>query len=407
MAQKKASENLDAETIREAIRNSDDSAERYLTLNKMASLGALLGGVAHTFNNILGGILGYAQLLGEDLQGNEDALRHAAVIEKAAKRASKLVYQLQIIANKKPLRLQPLEINRVVQEVSVILENTLNKSIRLKTDFATENTYVRGDFVLLCQALLNVCLNARQAMPDGGEILLQTRPTVLEIPDDKNHLQEQNAVEITVQDDGCGIRAEHLPFVFEPFFSTRDVHNGAGMGLTVVREIIDRHRGKVGIESIEGRGTTVKLFLPAQGRSSGAEPKRAQQERSRTPFNGEVILVVDDEKDLLGMARRIFEKKGCRVLLAGTGQEAIEMVQNHKNDIAVVILDMILPETDGAKVYRQVKELAPGLKVILTSGYNSTFNYDELIQGEHDIFMQKPWKLPDLIRETRRLLDED
>jgi len=402
---KQAFKTLTPEIIKEAIGRIDENVERYLQLNKMASLGGMLGNITHTFNNILGGILGYSQLLGEELKDHPDALRHAAVIEKAAKRASRLVYQLQILANKRPFTEQLVDVFKAIDEVGAILESTLNKSITLETCYNCDKIYIKADYISICHALLNVCINAKQAMPEGGTLTIETRAVEHELPDSEGTLSRQAAIQITVSDTGCGIDARDLPFVFEPFFSTREIHQGAGMGLTVARDIIERHRGRIALKSEVGEGTEVAIVLPAQ--KTGFSDSEARAQESLADFNGELVLVVEDETDLAAMAKRILEKKGCRVLLAATGEEAMSLIKEKGKDIALVIIDMVLPGCDGRAVYDAVKEFDKGKRVILTSGYNTAFNYDEIIGPHGDIFIRKPWDLPALLSAARRLLDAD
>ena len=404
MTQDKLSSSIEStpEKIREALKQSDASIERYLQLNKMASIGGAVHGIAHTFNNILGGILGYSQLLGEELKDNPEASRHAKVIEKAAKRASRLVYQLQILANKKTFTLKKVDSLRIVTEVTEIIESSLNKSIILKKKFHRSKLYLIADDVAISHALLNVCINAKQAMPEGGKLVLETRNVTrkLPVPQGKNTLQ--NAFEISVKDTGCGISPEQLPFVFEPFFSTKDVQTGAGMGLTVTKDIVARHGGIIHLESKEGVGTTVTITLPLD--NTHTDVLHHIEKKSPVTFNGKCILVVDDEQDLQMLAKRILEHKGGTVLLAGSGARAIELIREKHCDLDLVILDMILPEGDGKSVYKTIKEVDENLSVILTSGYNAQFNYDEIIRGANDIFIPKPWDVEFLLDAAQKLL---
>jgi len=404
MTQDKLSSSIEStpEKIREALKQSDASIERYLQLNKMASIGGAVHGIAHTFNNILGGILGYSQLLGEELKDNPEASRHARVIEKAAKRASRLVYQLQILANKKTFTLKKVDSLKIVTEVTEIIESSLNKSIILKKNFHSSKIYLIADDVAISHALLNVCINAKQAMPDGGELMLETQNVTRELPVPQGKNTLQNAFEISVKDTGCGISPEQLPFVFEPFFSTRDVQTGAGMGLTVAKDIVARHGGIIHLDSKEGVGTTVTITLPLD--STHTDVLHNIEKRSPVTFNGKCILVVDDEQDLQMLAKRILEHKGGTVLLAGSGAQAIELIREKSCDLDLVILDMILPEGDGKSVYKVIKAVDKNLPVILTSGYNNKFNYDEIIRGANDIFIQKPWDVEFLLDAAQKLL---
>jgi len=376
--------------IRKNLESNPENLEKYLQILKLANIGEMMGEISHTFNNILGGILGYSQLLKEHLPAGSDGLRQAGVIEKASKRAAKLISQMQFFTQKQTYPKRIVDPKQIVTEVALILESTFNKAIKIITQFNHGSARLSLDITAIYQILLNICRNCKDAMPDGGELSIRTK------------LEDQFVI-FEIADTGFGIDSNDLPHIFEPFFSRKQSGFASGMGLAAAEAIVKDHQGRIVAESEVGKGTVFRVFLPT-AKPSGKFTKSADNQDKFMKADGELIMVVDDEEDLREMAKRIFEKRGFKVVIAGSGETAIEVFEKHANEIKLVILDMILPEGDGTKVYKKIKQLSKDSKIILTSGYIHNAPFQELIENNQENFLPKPWDIPELIQEAERVL---
>ncbi|MCH7675610.1 response regulator [candidate division KSB1 bacterium] len=376
--------------IKNDLESNPENLEKYFQILKLASVGEMMGEISHTFNNILGGILGYSQLLKEQLQEGSDALRQAEVIEKASKRASKLVSQMQFFTQKQSYQKRIVDPKQIVTEVTLILESTFNKNIKITSQFNHGSARLFVDLAAIYQILLNICRNCKDAMPEGGELAMRTE------------LKDQ-FVTFEISDTGFGIDSNDLPHIFEPFFSRKESGFASGMGLAVAEAIVKDNQGRIVAESEVGKGTVFRVFLPT-AKPSGKLTKSADNQDKFMKADGELIMVVDDEEDLREMAKRILEKRGFKVVIAGSGETAIKVFEKHANEIKLVILDMILPEGDGTKVYKKIKELRKDSKFILTSGYIHNAPFQELIENNQENFLPKPWDITELIEEAERVL---
>ena len=377
--------------IKKDLESNPENLEKYLQILRLASVGEMMGELSHTFNNILGGILGYSQLLKEQMLEGSDALRQAEVIEKASRRASKLVSQMQFFTQKQTGQKRIVDPKQIVTEIASILESTFNKNINIITQCDHGTARLSVDLTAIYQILLNICRNCKNAMPGGGELAIRTK------------LQDQLVI-FEISDTGFGIHSNDLPHIFEPFFSKKESGLVSGMGLAIAEAIAKDHDGKIVAESEVGKGTVFRVFLPVV-QPSEKPNKPSDKQDTFTKANGELIMVVDDEEDLCEMAKRIFEKRGFKVVIAGSGKTAIEVFENHADEIKLVILDMILPEGDGTKVYKKIKELNKNSKIILTSGYIHNAPFQELLENNEEHFLPKPWDLPELIQEAERVLE--
>jgi len=375
-----------------------ENLEQYLHMLRLATIGNMVGGMAHTLNNVLGGILGYAQLQKEELQDLPVPLKHAEIIERAAKRASKLISQLQTFCIKQSNNKKIIDARFLVEQIHDIFDSVFNKRINLNLELQHDSARIIVDIYALSFAFINICHNAKAAMPNGGSLTIRTGKDAATIEN-----KDVEYVTFEFQDTGCGIKKEHLPHITEPFFTTR---NAPGMGLTIADEIIKDHDGKLKIHSIPGKGTRVMVWIPVKMPLSELNTVAAvkREAQMRQSSQKQTIMVVDDEADLREMAKTILEKRGYDVLVAGSGHTAVQVFKENLARINLVILDMIMPGMDGAKVYRRLKALSQNSKFILTSGYVNDSPFQEIIDKEEEIFVPKPWDLPHLISEAQRVL---
>lgn len=381
------------ERMKKELASQPGGYEQYLKTLHLASMGNMVGGVTHTLNNILGGILGYAQLLKEVAKDSTEALRHAEVIEQAAKRASHVVSQFQIISERNTRDRSAVDPQTVVQRVVTILSSSFNRNIKIDTHFRHESKKILANPTALSQVLLSVCLNAKSAMPHGGQLVIETE------------LVDRASVLFKITDNGEGLDEHFLPYLFEPFIAPDHPRQESSLGLAIAREIIADHEGTIEVESDPERGSRYYITLPVttvEPAEKGEEAEAAKQ--SEMNLGEATILVVDDEEELRTLATQIFERKGFQVYAAGNGEEAIELFREHRDHIHLVILDMILPGEDGPTVFKQIKKLDAQAKVILTSGYVTNSPFKALIETGSAMFVPKPWDLPKLVREAKKAL---
>ncbi len=390
---------LSAKSYNDFDKNKDELL-KYTQLYKLANFGSMLAGTLHTFNNILGGILGYSQLMKSELPEESNTYRQAGVIEGAAKRASKLISQLQYLSRRESYRKVPVDAAVIITEVLAILESSFRKNISVVSEFNHNKARINVDLSSMCHALLNLAFNASDAMPNGGQLLFAT--DVCDASKGENLLASPKHLRICVRDTGSGIGNDILPCVFEPFYTTND---GTGMGLTIAKGIVEDHGGTIDVRTEEREGTEFTISLPLATQSADYSILDVETTINKnSPGRGELILVVDDEADLRQMTKQILTNKGYRVLVADSGQSAIEIFEKHIDQIDLVILDMIMPGVDGTEVYNRIKYLASNLRVILTSGYLNNPPFQALLDKGEDTFIQKPWDIGELLEQTQKVL---
>jgi PAS domain S-box-containing protein len=355
---------------------------------KMEAIGTLAGGIAHDFNNILGIILGYTQeLLNSNGEDPENRIRNLEVISEAAERGAKVVKQLLTFARKTGVEHKPLDVNALIRETLDILRQIFPKTIILHFDLDPAIPVLQGDSNQLQQALINICLNAKDAMPAGGRLSLSTRP----VPAAESRRYSQatdDYIRIDVSDNGFGMDDQTRERAFEPFFTTKK-DGGTGLGLAVVYGIVQTHRGFINLARSKEGGTSVQIFLPVPAKANLSLESQANGHEEVSSIGG-TILLVDDEALLLELVRLSAEKRGFRVFTAHDGEEAVEVYQKHAKEIDVVVLDWGLPRLDGRAVFRKLKEMNPKVKVIGISGYLEFDLRDRMLKEGVRDFLQKP-----------------
>lgn len=387
-------------SLRKALESPENDTQ-YMKLFKLANLGSLAGGITHTLNNILGGILGYAQLLKEELEPSSDQLRQATVIEQAARRASTLISQIQFYAQNQHACKREVDPKTIVADIVAILESAVSKDIVVTVEYAHNGGRVNVDVAAICHALLNISINSLQAMAGEGELKLRTHL----ITEAETEPEEDQFLMIEISDSGPGMNESEQKEIFEPFYSTRSSQRSAGLGLPIARYIVHEHGGRIDCHSESDVGTTFTVFLPV---TECVSFRSDQTEQGQAPtFEKEMIMIVDDEYDLRLLAKRLLEKRGHRVVLADSGQSAIEVFQENADEISVVILDMIMPGVDGKTVYEKLKNIRKKSRFILTSGHPNTKSFQEILDRGEDLFVPKPWDLPKLLEEAEKALNKN
>ena len=381
---------------------------KLLHQQKMESIGTMAGGIAHDFNNILTGVLGYASLLKHRLRGQEETKRFIDIIETSSLRAADLVRQLLAFSRgTQPEDLQIVYPNRVIRETNRLLESSLGKDLQVELDLHQGLPPIAANSTQVQQAVLNLCLNARDAMPNGGNITISSAAVDLD-GKPSSHYKELAAepgqyVRIRVADNGIGISKGDLDKIFDPFFTTKEVGKGSGLGLAMVYGIVQNSRGYVYVESDLGKGTVFDLLFRV------AKDKDRQQSLLRlTPglAGEETVLLVDDEPMVRDLGNEILSSYGYQVVLACDGLEALEIYESRGTDIDLVVLDLIMPKLGGKDTLTGLRKLDPAIKVIICSGYGSRENGLQQLMASGVNLVHKPFKPEELVSAVRQVLDQ-
>jgi two-component system cell cycle sensor histidine kinase/response regulator CckA len=373
--------------------------EQLLQSQKLESIGALAGGVAHNFNNILTAILGNAELLQEHSDIDNIFKKRVNSIESSAKKAGMLVAKLLSFARRDIYEIIPLNLNDIINE-TLLFEGVLGKKIRINADLQDNISTIEGDRNQLEQVIMNLVVNARDAMPDGGLIAIKTSEINAEDQHDfPAYIPPGRYVLLTISDTGCGIPKEITIRIFEPFFTTKERGKGTGLGLATVYGIIKEHKGHITVKSEAGKGTTFEVYLPVSGK-----PINAPVTPRLFSLNGhENILVVDDEEDVLDYIKDILENHGYKVMSTNNPLFAIDIFKELSGEIELVITDNIMPLMEGKELIKNLKAIKPDIRIVAVSGYS-----DDGIPKDKamiDAFIKKPFEGSHLLSTVRRVLD--
>ena len=367
---------------------------------KMEAIGTLAGGVAHDFNNLLMGIQGRTSLMLLDADPSHRQFEHLKEIEAYIRRATKLTKQLLGFARGGKYDVKPTDLNDLIEKSSQMFGRT-KKEITIHKKYHDQIWSVEIDRSQIDQVLLNIFVNAWQAMPGGGHLYIQTNNEILDEDIAGAHgVRPGKYVTISITDTGIGMDEKTLKRVFDPFFTTKDKERGSGLGLASTYGIIQNHDGMILAESERGQGATFRIYLPATEKPVIGELPANQDILVGT----ETILLVDDEEMILDVGVEVLKKLGYEVLTANNGIEAIKVYQQNRQEVAMVILDLIMPEMGGGETYDRLKEIDPQVKVLLSSGYSVDGQATEILNRGCDGFIQKPFSIGDLSRKLRQII---
>jgi PAS domain S-box-containing protein len=373
--------------------------EQLRQAQKMESIGTLAGGIAHDFNNILNIIRGYAMLIGQQPSGDPQVQTSLRVIDQEIDRGATVVQQLMTVARKSETRLVRVDVKDIVSNVSQLIK-TFPKTIDVSLELDQSATLVLADANKMAQALLNICVNAQDAMPMGGKLTLTTsRIEANRVPDYHGGADVDMLVCIAISDTGEGMPANVRDRIFEPFFTTKGVGKGTGLGLAIVYGIMKEHNGHVEVESAVGRGTTFRLYLPllrSAGSTTTAQPTQADSAQKPTQGRG-TVMVVEDEENLVRLLEKLLPRAGYRVLTAMDGEQAIDLYSRHQTEIDFVLLDLGLPKITGVHVMAKLIEQNPRVKIVVTTGYLTADLKSELFQAGVKECIRKPYFVDNIV----------
>ncbi|MHB8809140.1 MAG: ATP-binding protein [Desulfobulbaceae bacterium] len=376
--------------------------EQLNQVQKMESIGRLAGGIAHDFNNILSVIIGYCELVQRELPKDSGLVQDIAVIKEAGEKAAGLTNQLLAFSRKQVMTMRPVDLNRVVEELGRMLRRVIGEDIILDLHLSSRIGPVIADSGQIEQVLLNLAVNARDAMPHGGHFILSTAMVEIEKEYIDHHAEAKEGphVLLAVTDTGSGIPAHVKEHIFEPFFTTKEVGKGTGLGLATVYGIVKQHGGQIYVYSEPGKGTTFKIYLPS---SPNAKIEPVPIAAWSLPPGDETILIAEDDANIRTMLKVCLEQMGYSVLLAADGREAVEVCRTYTGRIHLLLTDVIMPNMNGQELADALREKRKDLAVLFMSGYtHDVITHHGVLEGVN--FIQKPITLSALANKLREVL---
>ncbi|MBI4418503.1 MAG: PAS domain S-box protein [Ignavibacteriales bacterium] len=388
--------------IFEQRKREEQLSQQLVQAQKMESLGTLAGGVAHDFNNILGAVIGYTALIKKRINADEQTSRYLEAIEKSAQRAASLSRQLLSFSHKSQGRIELVTVNELIRDTIHILGSSFPKNIVIRTELAESLPPVHGDQNLLGQVVMNLCINARDAIEEhrrGGEgVITMTTSRFLATSGFVDvHLSAAPGeyVSLTIRDNGAGMKPEIRERIFEPFFTTKTKGRGTGLGLSMVYGIVRNHGGFIDVQTEMNAGTEFRIFLPAATDELTPEIKEGED---IPRGNGEVLMVVEDEPMLRELLIDVLAGHGYATVAVGNGKEAVDRYSREKARIHLVILDMIMPEMDGTATFHALRSLDPSLKILISSGFSQDHGVQRLLSEGAAGFIGKPYQIDELLK---------
>jgi signal transduction histidine kinase/ActR/RegA family two-component response regulator len=383
----------------------DKEVERQLVHSqKMDSIGTLAGGVAHDFNNLLTTILGYTELLKRELKENESSSQKLLQIEKSANRAAELTGQLLAFSRRHPTVLHVFNLNELVTETMDMIRSTVPASIDVQFQPADELPNIEADSTQIQQVLINLILNARDALSGTGKITISTRIGAdTQAQPDVQDADMRYAI-LEVEDNGVGIPKDVLHRIFEPFYTTKEVGKGTGLGLAMVYGIIKKHDGFIEVTSALGDGTKFSAFIPLTHKSTQDNAGVGDPDIRRDPGRKLVVMVVDDEPDLRDFCVTALGEIASDILTAGNGVEALEQFEKAGRKVDLILLDLTMPKMSGPECFQRLRALDPNVRVLISSGYSLDLDAENLIKGSASGFLPKPYDLHQLMESVDRAL---
>jgi len=399
------SEGRDISEMREAQAAREKLEEQLRHSQKMEAVGQLAGGVAHDFNNLLQVILGYGEMAQSEA-GEDGSLReHLEQMMAAGRKARTLVSQLLAFSRRQVLKMEDLDVNDVISDLMTMIRRVIGEHISVKVHRGAEAALVRGDRGQLGQILTNLCVNSRDAMPEGGMIMIETKNVDVGPEYCRRHAWATAGryVRISVTDTGRGMDKQTLERVFEPFFTTKDIGKGTGLGLATVYGLVKQHGGMIDAYSEVGLGSTFRVYLPL---IKSARPVSGQMPEPVASGGNETILLAEDEPTVRLVSVKMLENAGYTVLVAEDGRQALRLLEEHAGEIDLAILDVVMPELGGRAVYDRIRKTWPDVRVLFASGYSANAVHTNFVLEEGLSLIQKPYAGNELLRKVRELLDD-
>lgn len=375
---------------------------RLLRAQRLEAVGTLAGGIAHDFNNLLAAILGYSEILLKKTEDNEELHKPAIIIHEAAINGAELTKKILTVTRKEKLETKHININEVVKGVIELLQRSIPKNVEIITNLQKDIPMLMADPSQIQQVIINLAINARDAMPDGGRFTIETSSVGVENGSANNIAAKGGFVKISVSDTGIGISRETQSKIFDPFFTTKEIGKGTGLGLYIVYSIINSHGGYINVYSEPNKGTRFNVYLPVTKRADIEEETYKTEDLRGTG----TLLVIDDDANLLEMSKDMLIPLGYDVLVTKSGKEGLAIFREMKERISLVILDIIMPEMSGREVFQALKTADSQVKILLCSGYSPDgfIGIENLLKSGAMGFIQKPFTRQDIALSIKRVL---
>jgi signal transduction histidine kinase len=382
-----------------------DAELRLRESQKMEALGQLAGGVAHDFNNLLGVIIGYSELLSSELPPDPVTSRRIGAIKKSAERAASLTTQLLAFSRRQMLQPRVLNLNSLVTDTDAILQRLIGADVEARSVLDLELGNINADPGQIVQVIINLAVNARDAMPEGGKLKIETKNVDLDAGETRHGIpiQPGRYTMLAVSDTGIGMDAATRAHIFEPFFTTKPVGKGSGLGLATVYGIVKQSAGHIVVDTEVGKGTTFRIYLPQV--DEDVKGALLQPAAAQTGPASETIMLVEDEEPMRALLLEDLQASGYRVLAAGNGVEALQIAAQYRGSIDLLITDVIMPQISGPALARTLTEHRPNIKVIYISGYSDEKVRDIAMADPHVALVQKPFQLKELNQKLRDVLN--
>ncbi|MFO7876413.1 MAG: PAS domain S-box protein [Desulfovermiculus sp.] len=396
---------------KQAVEERENLQKQLLQAQKMDSIGRLAGGVAHDLNNMLLVILGYGDLLLAAPELDAEQKKIAELIHRASERSRNLVQQLLAFSRRQTLKVENLDVNQVLSNFEVFLHKTIREDITIHFKLGANLQAIRADRTQLEQIILNLAINAQDAMPKGGTMTVETHMADLKDIHAANQrdLEPGSYILLIVNDTGQGMDKETQDNIFEPFFTTKATGKGTGLGLASVYGVVKQHQGNILVSSEPGQGTTFTIYLPAAESIQAKERSFTDEQRNirgQDVRGQETVLVVEDNDMVQELTVTVLKDQGYNVLCASSGAECLELLSRHTHSLDLLLTDVVIPDMDGKTLYEHVVQSFPALKVIYMSGYTEAFISQHGVLDEGVAFLQKPFSVQDLCARVRGVLDE-
>jgi nitrogen-specific signal transduction histidine kinase/CheY-like chemotaxis protein len=379
-----------------------------LQAQKMEVVGQLSGGIAHDFNNILTAVIGFGNLLKMNLREDDDQHRYLDQILSAADRAARLTSSLLAFSRRQIVDLRQVRLNEIITRLEQLLQRVIGEDIELKIYLSHQEAPVLADSGQIEQVLMNLCANARDAMPQGGTLMIETE--IVEFDEEYVRIhtftKPGKYMLVSISDTGFGMDGQTRAKIFEPFFTTKEVGKGTGLGLSMAYGIVRQHDGYINVYSEKGRGTTFKIYLPvAEGEASAVQAKPAL-EFAPTVTGTETILLAEDEPALREYAKDVLEKHGYQVITAENGEDALEKYKRYSIAIDLLVFDVIMPKKNGKEAYDEIRRQRPDMKALFMSGYTANIIHNKGVLEVGLELIAKPFTPSSLAKKVRVVLDK-
>jgi two-component system, cell cycle sensor histidine kinase and response regulator CckA len=397
--------------VQRELREAEERRERrrlerqVLQLQKFEAIGRLAGGIAHDFNNAIGAIMGWAELASQEAPPRSSLQDRLQKISAQAQRAAGLTSQLLAFARQQVLQRRKINLNSLVEEGTSLLRKVIGEDIEVRIVPAPDLRVAVADAVQIDQVLMNLCLNARDAMPKGGRLIIETHNIEFDQEYCRLHtyVQPGKYVLLAVSDTGMGMDAATIEHIFEPFFTTKEIGKGTGLGLATVFGIVKQHGGFINVYSEPGNGTTFRVYLPSD--SGAADPAKTESD-GRPQKGTETILMAEDHDGLRELGKETLEVLGYEVILAENGRDAVAVFKSNADRIDVVVMDVVMPGISGPDAYAQMCALRPGLGVVFASGYTAEAASLTSLVAQGAFVLQKPYTATSLSKAIRHVLEK-